>query len=166
MGDALGRAYVARAFSPEAKARALAMVRNMESVLRSDLALLAWMSPATRRQATAKLGAFENKIGYPDKWRDYSGLMSGARGSSTIFWRRTRSSSRGAFTWPGTPCSTPAEWTMSPPTVNAYYSATNNEVVFPAGVLWGPLFDPDAPDAVNYGGIGEGIGHENDARIR
>jgi putative endopeptidase len=159
MGDALGRAYVARTFSPEAKARALAMVRNMESVLRSDLATLAWMSPATRRQAIAKLDAFENKIGYPDKWRDYSGLDVRRQGfvdnllaaNAFEFARRVHLAGHLADR---------TEWTMSPPTVNAYYSATNNEVVFPAGVLQPPLFDPDAPDAVNYGGIGAGIGHE------
>jgi putative endopeptidase len=159
MGDALGRAYVARTFSPEAKARALAMVRNMESVLRSDLATLAWMSPATRRQAIAKLDAFENKIGYPDKWRDYSGLDIRRQGfvenllsaNAFEFARRVHLAGHPADR---------TEWTMSPPTVNAYYSATNNEVVFPAGVLQPPLFDPDAPDAVNYGGIGAGIGHE------
>ena len=155
------------AFSPEAKARALAMVRNMESVLRSDLALLAWMSPATRRQATAKLGAFENKIGYPDKWRDYSGARCpapGVRRQSSR--RRTRSSSRGAFSLAGHPGRPRRNGPCHRPTVNAYYSATNNEVVFPAGVLQPPLFDPDAPDAVNYGGIGAGIGHRDDARLR
>lgn len=159
MGDALGRAYVARAFSPEAKARALAMVGNMESVLRSDLATLAWMSPATRRQAIAKLDAFENKIGYPDKWRDYSTLAIQRQpfvdnvlaANAFEFARRVHLAGHPADR---------TEWTMSPPTVNAYYSATNNEVVFPAGVLQPPVFDPDAPDPVNYGGIGAGIGHE------
>jgi putative endopeptidase len=159
MGDALGRAYVARTFSPKAKARALAMVQNMESVLRTDLATLAWMSPATRRQAITKLDAFQNKIGYPDKWRDYSVLDVRRRAfiknllaaNSFEFARRIRLAGHPADR---------TEWTMSPPTVNAYYSATNNEVVFPAGVLQPPIFDPDAPDAVNYGGIGAAIGHE------
>jgi putative endopeptidase len=159
MGDALGRAFVARTFSPEAKARALAMVRNMESVLRSDLATLNWMSPATRRQAIAKLDAFENKIGYPDKWRDYSALAIGRQ----AFVENVLAANAFEFARRAHLAGLPAdrtEWTMSPPTVNAYYSATNNEVVFPAGVLQPPVFDPDAPDPVNYGGIGAGIGHE------
>jgi len=159
MGEALGEAYVARTFSPAAKARALAMVRNMEAVLHDDLATLAWMSPATRKQAITKLDAFMNKIGYPDKWRDYSRLEV-SRGpfiDNVIAANEFDQNRRLAKI--GRPVDR-TEWTMSPPTVNAYYSPGFNEVVFPAGILQPPFFDPEAPDAVNYGGIGAGIGHE------
>ena len=159
MGEALGQAYVARAFPPAAKARALAMVRNMEAVLREDLGQLAWMSPATRAQAIAKLDAFRNKIGYPDKWRDYSTLtisrrpfVENASAASEFEYKRRIAKI-------GQPVDH-AEWTMTPPTVNAYYSAALNEIVFPAGIMQPPFFDPKADDAVNYGSMGAVIGHE------
>ncbi len=126
MGQALGQAYVARTFSPEAKARALSMVRNMEAVLREDLSTLAWMSPATRTQAIAKLNAFTNKIGYPDKWRDYSGLTIEPRpvlpttcSPPNAFESRAAIWPRSASRW------TAASGGMTPPTVNAYYNPTS-----------------------------------------
>jgi putative endopeptidase len=159
MGEALGQAYVARTFPPAAKVRALAMVRNMEAVLRENLNTLAWMSPATRAQAIVKLAAFANKIGYPDRWRDYSALDI-ARGP---FFNNVRASSafeyRRRITKIGQPVDH-GEWGMTPPTVDAYYNPALNEIVFPAGIMQPPFFDPQADDAVNYGGMGAVIGHE------
>jgi putative endopeptidase len=159
MGQALGQAYVARTFSPEAKARALSMVRNMEAVLREDLSTLAWMSPATRTQAIAKLDAFTNKIGYPDKWRDYSGLTIERR----PFWDNLLAANgfeyRRQISKIGIPVDR-TEFGITPPTVDAYYRESLNEIVFPAGIMQPPFFDPQADDAVNYGGMGAVIGHE------
>jgi putative endopeptidase len=159
VGEALGQAYVTRTFPPAARARALALVKNMEAVLRQDLSTLAWMTPTTRRRAIAKLDAFAEKIGYPDKWRDYSALTvrhgpyvtNLLAAYSFDVERRTRKL--------GHPVDR-TEWTMTPPTVNAYYNSTMNEIVFPAGILEPPFFDPEADDAVNYGGFGAVIGHE------
>jgi putative endopeptidase len=159
MGEALGQAYLARAFSPEAKARALAMVRNMEAVLRDDLGTLSWMSPATRQQAIAKLDAYLNKVGYPDTWRDYSKLDVSRRPFVQNFLAAADFDFARRINKIGRPPDR-MEWTMSPPTVNAYYNPSINEVVMPAGILQPPFFDPQAPDAVNYGGIGAAIGHE------
>jgi putative endopeptidase len=159
MGEALGQAYVARTFPPEAKARALAMVRNMEAVLREDLGTLAWMSPATRQQAITKLDAYLNKIGYPDTWRDYSKLQVTRRPFVENYIAAVDFDYARRINKIGHPPDR-MEWTMSPPTVNAYYNPSINEVVFPAGILQPPFFDPKATDAVNYGGIGAAIGHE------
>ena len=159
IGEALGQAYVARTFPAAAKARALAMVRNMETVLRGDLNTLEWMSPATRAQAIVKLDAFANKIGYPDHWRDYSALVierrpfvENALAANTFEFRRRMAKI-------GQPVDH-AEWGITPPTVDAFYNASLNEIVFPAGILQPPFFDPQADDAVNYGGMGAVIGHE------
>ncbi len=159
LGDDLGRAFVARAFPPEAKARALALVHNMEETLKNDLTTLAWMSPETRKAAIVKLAAFANKIGYPDKWRDYSSLTISRRPfiqnvlaarEFEVHRRLSKLADKVDRT----------EWTMTPPTVNAYYNGSMNEIVFPAGILQPPFFDPQADDATNYGGIGYVIGHE------
>ena len=157
--DALGQAYVARYFTPQAKARALEMVRNLESVFHDRLQTLAWMTDTTKAQATTKLAAFTNKIGYPDKWRDYSTLTitPGHFLNNQIAARqyeRRRTLSR-----IGQPLDR-TEWGMTPPTVNAYYNPSMNEIVFPAGIMQPPFFDPNADDAVNYGGMGAVIGHE------
>ncbi len=157
--DALGQAYVARYFTPQAKARALEMVRNLESVFHDRLQTLAWMTDTTKAQATTKLAAFANKIGYPDKWRDYSTLTitPGHFLNNQIAARqyeRRRTLSR-----IGQPLDR-TEWGMTPPTVNAYYNPSMNEIVFPAGIMQPPFFDPNADDAVNYGGMGAVIGHE------
>jgi putative endopeptidase len=157
--DALGQAYVARYFTPEAKQRALEMVRNLEAVFHDRLQTLGWMSDTTKTQASAKLAAFTNKIGYPDKWRDYStltitpGHFLNNRLAVSQYERR-RNLAR-----IGRPVDR-AEWGMTPPTVNAYYNPSLNEIVFPAGIMQPPFFDPKADDAVNYGGMGAVIGHE------
>ena len=157
--DALGQAYVAQYFTPTAKQRALEMVRNLESVFHDRLQTLGWMSDTTKIQATGKLAAFANKIGYPDKWRDYSTLTikPGHFLNNQIAVReyeRRRDMRR-----IGQPVDR-NEWGMTPPTVNAYYNPSMNEIVFPAGIMQPPFFDPKADDAVNYGGMGAVIGHE------
>ena len=159
IGFALGRVYVQKNFPPEAKARADRMVQNLIAALRDDLRSLPWMGEETRKAAIAKLDAFMPKIGYPDKWRDYSALDIDRGALATNSMKATR------FEWLrdlakiGKPVDR-TEWQMTPPTVNAYYNPLLNEIVFPAGILQPPFFDPNADDAVNYGGIGAVIGHE------
>lgn len=159
LGEALGQVYVQKYFPPEAKAHALVMVHNLISALHDDLQTLPWMSPETRAQATAKLEAFAVKIGYPDKWRDYSALtidrssyLANQRRAAEFDFRRRLSKI-------GQPVDR-TEWGMTPPTVNAYNNSSMNEIVFPAGILQPPFYDPKADDAVNYGGMGAVIGHE------
>lgn len=160
MGDALGKAYVDRYFTPEAKARAIAMVNNIKSEFRERLASRTWMSDSTRQMAYIKLDAFAQKIGYPDKWKDYSALSIkpgasyydnsiavAAFNNAVDIARINKPVDR-------------TRWGMSPPTVNAYYNPQMNEIVFPAGIMQPPFFDPKADDAVNYGGMGAVIGHE------
>jgi putative endopeptidase len=159
LGEALGQYYVKRAFPPEAKARALAMVHNLIAALRDDLETLPWMSPTTRQKAIEKLGMIQLKIGYPDKWRDYSAYKV-VRGAyvENIF-----AGDRFEFARELNKIGKPVdrtEWEMTPPTVNAYYEPYMNEIVFPAGILQPPFFDFHADDAINYGGIGAVIGHE------
>jgi len=159
MGEAVGEVWVKKAFPPSAKARALDMVHNLEAALKSDITTLSWMAPETRKQAITKLDAFLNKIGYPDKWRDYSSLEvdRGAyvlnRARANAFEKRRDLNKIGKAV-------DRMEWGMSPPTVNAYYNPQINEIVFPAGILQPPYFDADADDAYNYGGMGSVIGHE------
>jgi predicted metalloendopeptidase len=159
MGENVGRLYVARYFPADAKAKALDLVRNLLSVYRQRIQTADWMSPETRRQALEKVGTFSVKIGYPDKWRDYSALRvdpedllgNQARGARFEWNRRLVRLDQPVDR---------SEWGMSPQTVNAYYSSSLNEIVFPAGILQPPFFDPNADPAVNYGGIGAVIGHE------
>ncbi len=159
LGFALGKAWVRDYFPPEAKARADAMVKNLVAALRADLTTLSWMGDATRKEALEKLDAFDQKIGYPDKWRDYSKL-SIDRGAYVMDVQRANDFEyRRDLAKIGKPVDR-TEWDMSPPTVNAYYSAQKNEIVFPAGILQPPFFDAKADDAVNYGAIGAVIGHE------
>ena len=159
MGEALGAVYVQKAFPPAAKERALTMVRNLEAALKSDISTLSWMSDATRKQATVKLDAFLNKIGYPDKWRDYSALTVDRSSYQTNRFRVSKFNEDRDWAKVGKPVDR-LEWQMTPPTVNAYYNPQNNEIVFPAGILQPPYFDPTADDALNYGGMGSVIGHE------
>ena len=159
VGFALGKIYVQENFPPEAKARADRMVRNLIAALRDDLATLPWMGAETRKAALAKLDAFNPKIGYPDKWRDYSTLQVDRGPYVVNAMRATR------FEWArdlakvGKPVDR-TDWGMTPPAVNAYYNPLLNEIVFPAGILQPPFFDARADDAVNYGGMGAVIGHE------
>jgi putative endopeptidase len=159
LGWAVGEEYVKRTFTSEARARAVQMVDNLVTALRERIAQLDWMSAATKQQATAKLDAFLRKVAYPDTWRDYSALLikPGAyyeNVAAAAEWNRRR-----AWARLGKPVDR-TEWTMVPPTVNANYSPTLNQIQFPAGILQPPFFDPNADDAVNYGGIGAVIGHE------
>ncbi len=159
LGEALGKLYVAKTFTPAAKNRARMMVANLIAALREDLTTLSWMSQETRQKAIGKLEAYVRKIGYPDKWRDYEALQinRGAYYNNAV--------SAGEFDFKrnlvkiGKPVDR-TEWGMSPPTVNAYYNPQFNEIVFPAGILQPPFYDPRADDAFNYGGIGAVIGHE------
>jgi len=159
LGEALGVVYVQKAFSPAAKERALAMVRNLEATLKTDIATLSWMSDVTRKKAILKLDAFMNKIGYPDKWRDYSTLNIDRSSYQTNRFRVNKFNEDRDWAKIGKPVDR-MEWGMSPPTVNAYYNPQNNEIVFPAGILQPPYFDATADDALNYGGMGSVIGHE------
>ncbi|MGA2418769.1 MAG: M13 family metallopeptidase [Candidatus Acidiferrum sp.] len=159
LGEALGQVYVEKYFPPAAKARAKEMVNNLIAALRDDIPTLSWMGPETKKEALAKLEAFDVKIGYTDKWRDYSKLAIN-RGSYAGNVRRSNEFEYARqLAKIGKPVDR-TEWGMTPPTVNAYYNSTMNEIVFPAGILQPPFYDPNADDAVNYGGIGAVIGHE------
>ena len=159
LGFALGRLYVEKHFPPQAKAQADRLVHNLMAALRADIATLDWMSPETRKAAIAKLDAFTPKIGYPDKWRDYSKYEVRADSHAANVARGDVFEFHRVIDKIGQPVDR-TEWGMTPPTVNAYYNASRNEIVFPAGILQPPFFDPKADDAVNYGAIGAVIGHE------
>ncbi|HEX5387396.1 MAG TPA: M13 family metallopeptidase [Gemmatimonadales bacterium] len=159
LGEILGQAYVKKYFTPEAKARALEMVRNIQAEFRNRLDQLTWMTDATKAKAYAKLDAIINKIGYPDHWRDYSTLAVGTDSYAGNLDRADAFEFRRELAKIGKPVDR-TEWGMTPPTVNAYYYPPINEVVFPAGIMQPPFFDPNADDAVNYGGMGSVIGHE------
>jgi endothelin-converting enzyme/putative endopeptidase len=159
LGEALGQAYVAEYFPPEAKARTLQMVHQLEAALKQDISELSWMTPETKKQALEKLSRIDNKIGYPNKWRDYSSLnvvRGDALGNSV---RANQFEFNRQLKKIGQPVDR-NEWGMSPPTVNAYYNPLENNVNFPAGILQPPFYDQKADDAVNLGGIGMVIGHE------
>src|ERR1700740_3295626 len=159
LGEALGQVYVQKYFPPEAKAHALEMVHNLIAALRDDLKTLPWMGPETRTQATAKLQAFAVKIGYPDKWRDYSALKVDRSSYLQNLERRSAFEFQRRLNKIGKPVDR-GEWGMTPPTVNAYNNSSMNEIVFPAGILQPPFYDPKAGDAINYGGMVWVIGHE------
>jgi putative endopeptidase len=159
LGEALGQAYVQKYFPPAAKARALDMVHQLLAALRNDLATLSWMGPETRAEATAKLEAFAVKIGYTDKWRDYSALKTDRRSYAENVVRASEFDFARRLNKIGKPVDR-TEWGMTPPTVNAYNNSSMNEIVFPAGIMQPPFYDPSADDAVNYGGMGAVIGHE------
>ncbi len=160
MGEALGEEYVKLSFTPQSKARMTELVANLISALNADIGTLSWMSEATRKQAATKLAAFARKIGYPERWRDYSALKI-ERDQSFLQNRfaAINFESKRQLSKIGKPVDR-TEWGMSPPTVNAYYNPSMNEIVFPAGILQPPFFNPDADDAINYGAIGAVIGHE------
>ena len=159
LGEALGQAYVRKAFSPEMKASTLDMVRRIQDAMAQRIQQLDWMSPETKQQAMLKLHSMRNKIGYPDKWRDYSSVKI----SPTDFLANVRNASvfeaHRQFNKIGQPVDH-NEWGMTPPTVNAYYNPPMNDINFPAGVLQPPLYDPKMDDAPNYGDTGGTIGHE------
>ena len=160
LGEALGSLYVARQFPPEAKARALDMVSNLEAALKDRLTTLDWMSDATRQEALAKLAAFRVKIGYPDQFRDYSALRFP---TSASYYENAMLASQFEFRRQMAKTDRPTdlnEWGMTPQKVDAYNNALNNEIVFPAGILQPPFFDATADDASNYGAMGAVIGHE------
>ena len=160
LGEALGEMYVAKYFPPEAKERMLKLVENLRISLGEHIDSLEWMSAETKAKAKEKLAAFYVKIGYPDKWRDYSGLTIDPKKS---YWDNVREAAIFESDYMLSYVNKPVDktrWLMSPQTVNAYYNPTTNEICFPAGILQPPFFYMDADDAVNYGGIGVVIGHE------
>ena len=160
LSEAVGEIYVAKYFPEKDKVRMLDMVKNLQTALGQHIAALDWMSDATKAKAQEKLAAFTVKIGYPDKWKDYSTLTIDP---SESYWQNIKAASL----WGtldnlrkfGKPVDKD-EWLMSPQTVNAYYNPTTNEICFPAAILQPPFYNPDADDAVNYGAIGVVIGHE------
>jgi endothelin-converting enzyme/putative endopeptidase len=159
LGEALGQVFVARTFSADTKARTLEMTRLVEEAMAEEIRQLPWMGQATRKRAMEKLASIVNKVGYPDRWRDYSSLDI-VRGD--FFGNVSRAAafeSRRQLAKIGKPIDR-TEWDMTPPTVNAYYNPQLNDINFPAGVLQPPLYDPAMDDAPNYGNTGGTIGHE------
>src|SRR5882672_7096318 len=159
LGEALGQAYVAKYFGPDAKVAAVKMVKEIEAAMQSEIRALPWMGAGTRQQALTKLEAIRNKVGYPDRWRDYSTLkivrgdeMGNTERASWFEFRRQLAKI-------GKPVDR-GEWTMTPPTVNAYYDAQKNDINFPAGILQPPLFGAKSDAAPNYGNTGGTMGHE------
>jgi putative endopeptidase len=159
LGEALGQPYVNETFGKEGKERMLQMVNALEAALGDDIQSLDWMTPETKKQAAAKLQAISNKIGYPDQWRDY-GTVTVTRGDLLGNAQRARAFEvKRNLNKIGQPLDK-KEWGMTPPTVNAYYNPSQNNINFPAGILQPPFFDKNVDDAVNFGGIGVVIGHE------
>src|SRR5262249_49650283 len=159
IGEALGKLYVDEYFPPAAKARALELINNLKEALADRIKTLEWMDEPTKKAALEKLAAFQVKIGYPEKWRDYSTLRID-RGPFVLNELRSENfEAKRQLNKIGKPVDR-TEWGMTPPTVNAYYNPKMNEIVFPAGILQPPFFFANADDAVNYGGIGAVIGHE------
>jgi endothelin-converting enzyme/putative endopeptidase len=159
LGEALGQEFVARAFSPELKQKTSLMTQQIEHSMEEDINALDWMSPATKQQAIGKLHTIVNKIGYPDKWRDYSSVEIKPNDFVGNVQRATAFESKRDLNKIGKPLDR-GEWGMTPPTVNAYYNGQMNDINFPAGVLQPPLYDPKMDDAPNYGNTGGTIGHE------
>lgn len=160
LSEAIGELYVAKYFPQESKDRMLKLVGNLQKALHQHIGNLEWMSEETKLKAQEKLAAFTVKIGYPDKWRDYSSLNITTEKS---YWENLKAASRFEMEYMLSNVDKPVDksrWYMSPQTVNAYYNPTTNEICFPAGILQPPFFYADADDAVNYGAIGVVIGHE------
>jgi endothelin-converting enzyme/putative endopeptidase len=159
LGEALGQEFVARAFSPELKEKTLHMTEQIEHAMEEDIKTLTWMSPATKQQALAKLHTIVNKIGYPDKWRDYGSVDIKPMDFAGNVQRAIVFESKRELNKIGKPLDR-GEWQITPPTVDAYYDDQMNDINFPAGVLQPPLYDPKMDDAPNYGDTGGTIGHE------
>jgi predicted metalloendopeptidase len=159
MGESLGKLYVAQHFPPERKARMEELVKNLLAAYKESINKLDWMSPATRKEAQAKLAKFTPKIGYPNKWKDYSQLVVAKDDLVGNVMRSRNVEHNREVNKLGRPIDRD-EWGMTPQTINAYYNPELNEIVFPAAILQPPFFDAGADDAVNYGGIGAVIGHE------
>ena len=163
LGEALGKLYVAKKFPPEAKAKAQAMIANVMLAFDNRINNLPWMTKATKENAKIKLNKFRVKIGYPDKWKDYSALEMKSPEQGGTYFDNSRMYAKWSHKQNMAKLGKPVdkeEWGMSPQTVNAYFSPTNNEIVFPAAILQPPFYDYKADEAVNYGGIGAVIGHE------
>ena len=163
LGEALGKLYVAKKFPPEAKAKAQAMIANVMLAFDNRINNLPWMTKATKENAKIKLNKFRVKIGYPDKWKDYSELQVKSPEQGGTYFDNSRMYAKWSHKQNIAKLGKPVdkeEWGMSPQTVNAYFSPTNNEIVFPAAILQPPFYDYKADEAVNYGGIGAVIGHE------
>ena len=159
IGELLGQLYVDKYFKPEAKARMDELIKNLRSAFEIRIKNLDWMSPETKTKALEKLHAFRPKVGYPEKWKSYDGMKI----TRTTYFDNLKSGGEWRYNDMIDKLGKPVDRTqfgMTPPTVNAYYSPTMNEIVFPAGILQFPFFAPDADDAINYGGIGAVIGHE------
>lgn len=159
LGEALGQLYVKKYFTADAKRRMLELVSNLQKSFEKHIKNLDWMSEVTKVKAKDKLYAFMQKIGFPDKWRDYSKVTV----ARNTFYENIVSAGKNEYRYQLSKLNKPVdktEWGMTPPTINAYYNPTFNEIVFPAGILQFPFFDPNADDAINYGGIGMVIGHE------
>jgi putative endopeptidase len=159
LGEALGKKYVEKTFSPEAKARMQEMVKNILLALHDDILTLTWMSEETKQKALVKLSTFNPKVGYPDKWKDYSRVQI----TRDSYWNDVVEARRFAVADDAQRIGKPVDrlrWDMTTPTSNAYYNEHLNEIVFPAGILLPPMFNVNATDAANYGGIGPVIGHE------
>ena len=159
LGEAFGQIYVDQDFSPAAKAKAKQMVENMRVAYAERIQATEWMTAATKAEALKKLNAFVVKIGYPDKWKDYSKLTVSRESALNNLFAVADFNTMDNLSKFGQPVDR-SVWGMTPPTVNAYYNPSLNEIVFPAGILQPPFYDPKADDAVNYGGIGAVIGHE------
>lgn len=159
LGELLGQLYVEKYFTPEAKDRMLKLVNNLQAVYKDRIEKLDWMSPETKKKALEKLNSFVKKIGYPDKWKNYDDVEV----SKDAYYKNLQSIAKHNYKEMIAKVNKPVdktEWGMTPPTVNAYYNPSFNEIVFPAGILQFPFFDKNADDAINYGAIGAVIGHE------
>ena len=159
LGEALGQEFVRRTFPPEVKRKALRLTRQIEEAMAEDIRSLTWMGPKTKERALEKLKAIVNKIGYPDKWRDYAAVVVKPDDFFGNVERAQRFESRRDLAKIGKPLDR-SEWYMTAPTVNAYFDSQLNDINFPAGILQPPLFDPKMDDAPNYGNTGMTIGHE------
>jgi putative endopeptidase len=159
LGDALGQEFVARTFGPDLKAATLKMSRQIEQVMREEIEQLAWLSSTTKHQALAKLDTIVNKIGYPDRWRDYSSIVISRDDFFGNAVRASQFETRRRLAQVGKPLDR-SEWQMTAQTVDGYYDPQRNDINFPAGVLQPPLYDPSIDDAPSYGNTGSTIGHE------